>query len=96
MYVMYWSQKWGDFNFRGLARAKQAFKSQNYEDIIPACNEEFQTEDDTHRMEASVLRATFHLLLGEHKKALSDIQAVIENEHANVKVTRAKYIELFT
>jgi hypothetical protein len=47
-------------------------------------------------MEAFVLRATFHMLLGEHKKALSDIQAVIENEHANVKVTRAKYIELFT
>lgn len=46
-------------------------------------------------MEAFVLRATFHLLLGEHKKALSDFQAVIDNEHANVKVTRAKHIELF-
>lgn len=73
-------------DLRGLARAKQAFKSQNYEDIIPACNEEFESEDDSHRMEAFVLRATFHLLLGEHKKAMSDFQAVIENEHANVKL----------
>jgi hypothetical protein len=94
VYIYYWSQKWDDFNFRGLARAKQAFKSQNYEDIIPACNEEIETENDSHKMEAFVLRATFHLLLGEHKSALTDFQAVIENEHANVKVTRAKHIKL--
>jgi hypothetical protein len=43
-------------------------------------------------MEALVLRATFHLLLGEHSKALSDFEAVIENEEANVKVTREKHI----
>lgn len=79
-------------HFRGLARAKQAFKSQNYEDIIPACSEEIETGDDSYKMEALVLRATFHLLLGEHSKALSDFEAVIENEEANVKVTREKHI----
>jgi hypothetical protein len=45
-------------------------------------------------MEALVLRATSHLLLGEHSKALSDFEAVIENEEANVKVTREKHIKL--
>jgi len=42
-------------------------------------------------MEALVLRATFHLLLGEHNKALSDMEAVIENVDANVKVIRLKH-----
>lgn len=74
-----------------MARAKQAFKSQNYEDIIPACTEEIESADDSHKMEALVLRATFHLLLGEHSKALSDFEAVIENEEANVKVVRKAY-----
>jgi hypothetical protein len=82
--------KYSDFNFRGLARAKQAFKSQNYEDIIPACSEEIETGGENHKMEALVLRATFHLLLGEHNKALSDLEAVIENEDANVKVNKSK------
>jgi len=72
-------------DLRGLARAKQAFKSQNYEDIIPACSEEIETNEN-HKMEALVLRATFHLLLGEHNKALSDMEAVIENVDANVKL----------
>jgi len=44
-------------------------------------------------MEALVLRATFHLLLGEHNKALSDLEAVIENVDANVKVIRQKHTE---
>jgi hypothetical protein len=87
MWYIHWSLKCSDFDFRGLARAKQAFKSQNYEDIIPACSEEIET-DENHKMEALVLRATFHLLLGEHNKALSDLEAVIENVDANVKVIR--------
>ncbi|KAJ9594419.1 hypothetical protein L9F63_014144 [Diploptera punctata] len=73
-------------DLRGLARAKQAFKSQNYEDIIPACREEIETGDGKHKMEALVLRATFHLLLGEHSKALEDFHDVIENEDADVKL----------
>jgi len=90
MWYCYWSLKYSDFDFRGLARAKQAFKSQNYEDIIPACNEEIES-DENHKMEALVLRATFHLLLGEHNKALSDLEAVIEDVDANVKVIRVKH-----
>jgi len=90
MWYCHWSLKYSDFDFRGLARAKQAFKSQNYEDIIPACSEEIET-DEKHKMEALVLRATFHLLLGEHNKALSDLEAVIENVDANVKVMRVKH-----
>jgi import receptor subunit TOM70 len=93
MWYCYWSLKYSDCNFRGLARAKQAFKSQNYEDIIPACSEEIETGDENHKMEALVLRATFHLLLGEHNKALSDLEAVIENEDANVKVMRVAHTE---
>lgn len=90
MWYWHWSLKYSDFDFRGLARAKQAFKSQNYEDIIPACNEEIET-DENHKMEALVLRATFYLLLGEHNKALSDLEVVIENVDANVKVIRVKH-----
>ena len=42
-------------------------------------------------MEALVLRATFHLLLGEHSKALKDFQDVIENKEANVKVMAKEF-----
>ena len=90
MWYCHWSLKYSDFDFRGLAQAKQAFKSQNYEDIIPACSEEIETGEN-HKMEALVLRATFHLLLGEHNKALSDLEAVIENVDADVKVIRVKH-----
>ncbi|KAJ4429814.1 hypothetical protein ANN_22018, partial [Periplaneta americana] len=82
-------EKESDFaeaDLRGLARAKQAFKSQNYEDIIPACSEEVESGDGSLKMEALVLRATFHLLLGEHRKALSDFESVIENEEADIKL----------
>ena len=39
-------------------------------------------------MEALVLRATFHLLLGEHNKALKDFEEVIDNNDADVKVSK--------
>nr|CAD7575356.1 unnamed protein product [Timema californicum] len=71
---------------RGVARAKQAFALQNYDDIIPACTEELKFDDSSHKDEALVLRATFHLLLGDHASAFKDFEKVIDNENANIKL----------
>nr|CAD7406702.1 unnamed protein product [Timema cristinae] len=71
---------------RGVARAKQAFALQNYDDIIPACTEELKFDNSSHKDEALVLRATFHLLLGDHASAFKDFEKVIDNENADIKV----------
>nr|CAD7446293.1 unnamed protein product [Timema bartmani] len=71
---------------RGVARAKQAFALQNYDDIIPACTEELKFDNSSHKDEALVLRATFHLLLGDHASAFKDFEKVIDNENTNIKL----------
>ncbi|KAJ8895740.1 hypothetical protein PR048_001078 [Dryococelus australis] len=73
-------------DLRGLARARQAFIQQNYEDIIPACTEEITSTDSSHKDEATVLRATFYLLLGDHDNALKDFATVIDSDKADVKL----------
>ncbi|XP_047002267.1 mitochondrial import receptor subunit TOM70 [Schistocerca americana] len=73
-------------DIRGFARAKQAFVVQDYDDIIPACTDEINSESAEYKNEALVLRGTFHLLLGQHDAAFKDFEAVINNPDANVKL----------
>ncbi|XP_067009479.1 mitochondrial import receptor subunit TOM70 [Anabrus simplex] len=72
-------------DLRGFAQAKQAFAKLNYDDIVPACTEEIDS-DGPHKLESLVLRATFYLLLGDHASAFKDFQTVIDDENADVKL----------
>ncbi|XP_043478334.1 mitochondrial import receptor subunit TOM70 [Leptopilina heterotoma] len=69
------------------AKAVQCVKNQNYEKVIPHCNKELESlqADSTSdlKMKVHLLRGTFHLLLGEHDKAMSDLNTVIMSDSAN-------------
>lgn len=66
----------------------ECFKREEYDRIIGACTEEINlTEAEAlYKNEALVLRATFYQLTGEHASAMSDLDAVIDNDEANVKL----------
>ncbi|XP_071454535.1 mitochondrial import receptor subunit TOM70 [Hetaerina americana] len=70
----------------GFLMANEAFQAQRYEDIIPACTQEIDSEESKHKLEAMSLRATFLLLRGEYSLALKDLEKVIENEDADAKL----------
>lgn len=73
---------------RGFLRAKKAFLSGNYDEIINACTEEIDNSEaeSQYKLEAVLLRATFYLLRGCHEKALADLDSLISNELADFKL----------
>ncbi|KAK4887620.1 hypothetical protein RN001_003891 [Aquatica leii] len=70
----------GDGNLSGFLRAKVAFATEQFDEIIPACTEEINSsESESHYIfEALSLRASFYLLSGAHKLALEDFKTIIE------------------
>lgn len=75
-------------NNLGFLKAKLAFATENFEEIIPACTEEINSsESESHFiMEALSLRASFLLLSGSHKDALEDFKSIIEAANCDVKI----------
>lgn len=65
----------------GFARAKQALDDCNYENIIAACTEELESSESEsqYKVEALLLRGTFHLISGSFVEAQQDLDAVISN-----------------
>lgn len=70
----------------------EALKNEEYDDIIPLCTEiikssEFNTLPSS-KMEVLLLRATFHLLLGQHDDAMKDFNSILNSEETpkDVKV----------
>lgn len=78
----------GEGEVAGFLRAKLAFATDNFDEVVPACMEEiFTSESESqYKVEALALRASFYLLLGMHKEALDDFHAIIENPDADVKI----------
>lgn len=66
---------------KGFARARQALDSCEYEIVIPACTAEIEsTESEAqHKLEATLLRGTFNLLIGSMAEALIDFNTIIDN-----------------
>lgn len=75
----------GDGELKGFARAKVAFATENYEDVIPACTEEINNSESESSfiIEALSLRASFYLISGSHKEALEDLKTIIETKDAD-------------
>lgn len=73
---------------RGFVRARKHFLEGQYDDVIGACTEEIDSmeSDGVYKLEAILLRATFHLLRGSHQLALQDLEVIISNEQADVKI----------
>lgn len=69
--------------FRGLLKVLECVKEQNYDDVIPLCNEELNSSEPNtllYRMEVLLTRATFYLLLGQHDAAIEDLGTIIDND----------------
>uniref|UniRef100_A0A1A9Z8Q3 Mitochondrial import receptor subunit TOM70 n=1 Tax=Glossina pallidipes TaxID=7398 RepID=A0A1A9Z8Q3_GLOPL len=77
-----------DDRLYGFARAKHAMDEQRYDEIIPACTEEIESSESEsqYKSEALLLRGTFHLLSGSFTEAKQDLDAVINNADADVKL----------
>lgn len=74
--------------FIGFLKAKLAFATEKYEEVIPACTEElnFSESESTYKIEALSLRASFYFLTGQFKEALDDLTAIIETKDADVLI----------
>lgn len=73
---------------KGFVKALNAFKDGSFNDIIPACTEEIESceEDSEYKLEAILLRGTFHLLSGQYDASLNDFNSVINNKDADPKL----------
>ncbi|CAD7079747.1 unnamed protein product [Hermetia illucens] len=77
-----------DGELRGFARAKLAWDNEDYDAVIPACTEEIESSESEseYKMEALLLRGTFHLLSGCFTGAQQDFDVIIDNEEADVEL----------
>lgn len=80
---------------KGFVRAKIAFDTGKYEDIVAACTEEIESSesDAEYKNEAKLLRGTFSLLTGQAIDALSDFDSIICNKEASVDLRANAYIK---
>ncbi|XP_023013800.1 translocase of outer membrane 70 [Leptinotarsa decemlineata] len=72
-------------DLKGFLKAKLAFATEKYEEVIPACTEELNLSESesSYKLEALSLRASFYFLTGQFKEAEEDLTAIIETEDAD-------------
>lgn len=78
----------GQGELTGFLKAKLAFATEKYEEIIPACTEEIENSeaDSPFKIEALSLRASFHFLCGCFEKAAEDHTTIIDTENSDLKI----------
>lgn len=66
---------------RGFVRARRAFDEQKYDEIIAACTEEIESSEaeSQYKVEALLMRGTFHLLCGSFADSKLDFDAILAN-----------------
>ncbi|CAH1996272.1 unnamed protein product [Acanthoscelides obtectus] len=71
--------------FAGFLKAKLAFATEKYEEIIPACTEELNLSESesTYKLEALLLRASFYFLTAQFKESVVDLTTIIEDKDAD-------------
>uniref|UniRef100_A0AAR5QAB5 Mitochondrial import receptor subunit TOM70 n=2 Tax=Dendroctonus ponderosae TaxID=77166 RepID=A0AAR5QAB5_DENPD len=78
----------GQGELKGFLKAKLAFATEKYEEIIPACTEELNLSESesNFKLEALALRGSFYFITGEDAKGIEDFTSIIENESADVNL----------
>ncbi|XP_050308004.1 mitochondrial import receptor subunit TOM70 [Anthonomus grandis grandis] len=78
----------GQGELKGFLKAKLAFATEKYEEIIPACTEELNLSESesNFKAEARSLRASFYFLTGQFKEAVEDLTNNIESDSADLKI----------
>lgn len=69
---------------KGFALARASVNDSHFEKVIGACTDEIDAPDSAHKLEATLLRGTFHLLVGSLTEALKDFDKVIDCEDSSI------------
>ncbi|XP_017859200.1 PREDICTED: mitochondrial import receptor subunit TOM70 isoform X1 [Drosophila arizonae] len=79
---------------RGFIRARRAFDEQKYDEIIAACTEEIESSEaeSQYKVEALLMRGTFHLLCGSFADSKLDFDAILANADADITLRTYAYI----
>lgn len=69
----------------GFLKAKLAFATEKYEEVILACTEELNLSESesSYKLEALSLRASFYFLTGQFKEAVEDLSTIIDTKEAD-------------
>ncbi|XP_068151376.1 mitochondrial import receptor subunit TOM70 [Drosophila tropicalis] len=80
---------------RGFLKARQAFEDEKFDEIIPACTDEIESSEaeSQYKVEALLMRGTFHLLCGSYEECKQDFNAIIENDDADANLRSYAYIK---
>ncbi|XP_017049057.2 mitochondrial import receptor subunit TOM70 [Drosophila ficusphila] len=80
---------------KGFLRAHQAFLDERYDEIIPACTEEIESSEAEaqYKVEALLMRGTFHLLCGSYIESQQDFDAILANADADPNLRAYAYIK---
>lgn len=72
----------------GFLKAKLAFATEKFEEVIVACTEELSLSESesNYILEALSLRASFYFLIGQFTEALEDLTTIIETKSADVLI----------
>lgn len=78
----------GEGEVRGFLRAKLAFATEHYDDVIPACTEEINSSESESQyiVESLSLRGTFYILSGLFSDALADLKTIIEAADTEIPI----------
>nr|CAH7729255.1 unnamed protein product [Callosobruchus chinensis] len=79
------SEPLGLGDLKGFLKAKLAFATEKYEEIIAACTEELNLSESEsiYKLEALSLRGSFYFLTGQFNKSFEDLTAIIEDKDAD-------------
>lgn len=71
-----------------FVQAKEALDTEKYEEIIPACTKEIESEDSDakYKIEAKLLRGTMYLLVGSLKEAVKDFDDIINEPEVSTAI----------
>lgn len=72
-----------DEPLKGFALARNFLENSHFDKVIAACTEEIDSPDGEHKLEATLLRGTFYLLVGLLPEAQKDFDKIIECEDAS-------------
>ncbi|KAH8358363.1 hypothetical protein KR200_010584 [Drosophila serrata] len=80
---------------KGFLRARQAYLKEKYDDIIPACTEEIESSEAEaqYKVEALLMRGTFHLLCGSYTESEQDFNAILQNADADPTLRAYAYLK---
>ncbi|KAH8260097.1 hypothetical protein KR026_003074 [Drosophila bipectinata] len=89
------SKSESDAPLKGFLRARQCFINEQFDDIIPACTEEIESSEAEaqYKVEALLMRGTFHLLCGSYTESKQDLDAILGNGDADPTLRAYAYIK---